>query len=538
MHLPNLNYKLLGIVSVGAVLFGVLNGYVIFPQILKAVLKRNLQLRPGSQMRPLFDKIPFPLDFKVYLFNITNPDDVVKGAKPHLQEVGPYIFDEWKTRENPDENVVDDTIEFTMVDTFTFRPDKSSGLTGDEIITMPHLIIVATLMAVLRDRAPMIPLVTKALDIIFEPKSPFVTAKAMDLMFNGIDIDCDKSDFRAIAVCEAIHTESQGVLVKDEEKKIYTVSLLGHKNGTEVGRFKVYRGIKNIKDLGRIATVNEKAEQNIWDGDECNKIKGTDSTIFPPFMTKEEGLWTFTPDICRSLAAHYVKKSSYAGMPTSLYSLDLGDLKNQPELHCFCHDPPDNCPPKGTMDLMPCIGAPIYGSKPHFLDSDVELLDSVTGLSPNRSLHDVYVNFELRSGTPLSAAKRLQFSMEFAPIEEYEMMSKVQKLMMPLFWIEEGVQLNKTYTNLLKYQLFLALKINSTLKWIGIVGGLFGMCFVGFALYNKQNEVLTTQTVPVVDKNKVSTIAMKNEAILGLNVNNSKSLNERINDVQNGMGKI
>lgn len=138
------------------------------------------------------------------------------------------IYSEWKTRENPDENVIDDTIEFTMVDTFIFRPDKSSGLTGDEMITIPHLVIVAGLMAVNRDRAPMIPLVGKALDIIFEAKSPFVTAKAMDIMFNGIDIDCNKSDFRAIAVCEAIHTEGQGVIVKDKEKKLYSVSLLGH----------------------------------------------------------------------------------------------------------------------------------------------------------------------------------------------------------------------------------------------------------------------------------------------------------------------
>lgn len=107
------------------------------------------------------------------------------------------------------------------------------------------------------------------------------------------------------------------------------------------------------------------------------------------------------------------------------------------------------------MDLMPCVGAPVYGSKPHFLDSDAELIDSIVGLNPNRSLHDVYVNFELRSGTPLSAAKRLQFSMSFEPIEEYEMMSKFPTLLMPLFWVEEGVQLNKTYTNLLKYQLFL-----------------------------------------------------------------------------------
>lgn len=86
------------------------------------------------------------------------------------------------------------------------------------------------------------------------------------------------------------------------------------------------------------------------------------------------------------------------------------------------------------------------------------------------------------------------------------------------------------------------MKINTTVKWIGIVGGLAGMCFAAFAVFNKQNEVLTTPTptVTAVEKNKVSTISMRNEAILGLDVNhvnNSKTLTERINDVHNGIVK-
>lgn len=44
-------------------------------------------------MRDMFTEVPFPLDFKIYLFNITNKDEVQTGGKPKLQQVGPYYFE-------------------------------------------------------------------------------------------------------------------------------------------------------------------------------------------------------------------------------------------------------------------------------------------------------------------------------------------------------------------------------------------------------------------------------------------------------------
>jgi hypothetical protein len=73
--------------------------------------------------------------------------------------------------------------------------------------------------------------------------------------------------------------------------------------------------------------LSSHRQQSTWEGEKCNEIKGTDSTIFPPFLTKEEGLWTFTPDICMSLRSHYVRDSSFDGMPSRIYSADFGDMK-------------------------------------------------------------------------------------------------------------------------------------------------------------------------------------------------------------------
>lgn len=97
-------------------------------------------------------------------------------------------------------------------------------------------------------------------------------------------------------------------------------------NGTESARFKTYRGVKNIHDLGRVIEYDGEPEVDAWDGDECNEIRGTESSIFPPFMAKEDGIWAFEANLCRSMKALYERPSKYRGIPTLRYHLDLGDI--------------------------------------------------------------------------------------------------------------------------------------------------------------------------------------------------------------------
>lgn len=56
-------------------------------------IPKQLRLTPSTQSREMFEVIPFPLEYKLYLFNVTNKDEVMAGGKPNLQEIGPYHFE-------------------------------------------------------------------------------------------------------------------------------------------------------------------------------------------------------------------------------------------------------------------------------------------------------------------------------------------------------------------------------------------------------------------------------------------------------------
>lgn len=36
--------------------------------------------------------IPQPLNFKVFIFNVTNPNEVIEGGTPMVKEIGPYVY--------------------------------------------------------------------------------------------------------------------------------------------------------------------------------------------------------------------------------------------------------------------------------------------------------------------------------------------------------------------------------------------------------------------------------------------------------------
>ncbi|XP_014214799.1 sensory neuron membrane protein 1-like isoform X2 [Copidosoma floridanum] len=430
----------LGVGGVGLFVFGVTFGLVIFPEILKFMVHQQVNLKPGSQLRPLWSKFPFALDFRIYLFNVTNAEEVKNGAKPKLHEVGPYYFEEWQEKVDLQDREDDDTVDYTVKNKWFFKPEMSEGLTGEEELIVPHIFMLAMVMTIVREKASMIPLVSKAVDSIFKnPDNVFVRVKAMDVIVNGLPIDCTVKDLAGSAVCSEIKKNSDELMKDDED--MFRFSLIGAKNDTPTKkRLRVLRGVNNQMDVGRVVEYDGKPNISTWGDKYCDTFNGTDGTVFHPFFKEKEDIVSFAPDICRSLSIGYERPSSYKEFNTARYTAFLGDPNTIPWQKCYC-PPPDTCLGKGLIDTYRCTGVPIVLSHPHFYLGDETYLRMVHGLNPSKDKHEIWLEFEPLTGVPLIAMKRIQVNVMVQKVEKFKIMKNFPEALLPLFWIEEGVAL-------------------------------------------------------------------------------------------------
>ncbi|XP_065158178.1 sensory neuron membrane protein 1-like isoform X2 [Atheta coriaria] len=511
--------------SIVGFLFIVIFGWVVFPRLIKSQIKNMLALKQGNEIRDMYVKVPFPLTFKVYMFNVTNPLEISeKGAMPIVQEIGPYIYDEWKEKVDTVDDESDDTMEYRIKNTFIFNRAQSGSLTGDEVITMLHPLIAGIAMAVEREKPGALALVNKALTSIYRnPTHPFLTTTVDALLFSGVDIACNVTDFAGKAVCTQLRNEAKDLI--EIEPGIFRFSLFGPKNGTIGQKVKVKRGVQNIMDLGQVVEFEGKPKLDMWGSEECNTYGGTDSTIFPPFLKEEDGLVSFAPDICRRLPAYYVENTKYDGISVRRYSADFGDQSKVKAEKCYCPSE-DFCYKKGIHDMYKCVGAPFVASLPHFYLSDESYQKGVRGLNPTKDKHEIIILFESLTGSPVFAKKRMQFSLPIHAIPKVTTMANMPDVMMPLFWVEEGVELNRTWTGQLR-TLFTTLKVVKVTKWLVLLGTLGGMGGAGYMMYQLQQQSVTITPVHTVNPNdlkngKNNTISMV--AQNGNNIRNGTSV--------------
>lgn len=138
-----------------------------------------------------------------------------------------FSCSEWKNKYDMVDDEEHDTLEYRMKNTLIFRPDLSAPLTGNEIITAVHPLVMGMPLAINVDKKPMLSMAAEAIQAIFKnPATPFWTGRVMDLLFDGFDIDCSSTDFAAQGTCAVLASgDVQGVRVINETS--LKLSLMG-----------------------------------------------------------------------------------------------------------------------------------------------------------------------------------------------------------------------------------------------------------------------------------------------------------------------
>ncbi|VEN39166.1 unnamed protein product [Callosobruchus maculatus] len=434
-------------------------GFLALPGIVDDKIWEMKVLKEGTEQWGMFMKMPFPFTFKVYIYNIKNPDDIMEGAKPVMEELGPFVYKVYKWKSEVKRDEMDGEISYNEYQRYEFDKEASGKYNEDDVVTVmnsPYL----TMFYKVQDLQPqMVPMLDQSTTPIFgENDGPFMKVKVSDYMFKGVKI-CEhgaKDDMLANMAC------------KEVAKK---------KNNSHLGRFTIKSGLQKKEDAGTLTKYDGKPYTKIWKGGNsiCNKIRGV-TTIFPTKVNQNMTFDAYSEDICRSMTLAYQRPEVVKGVTGFRFvvkndTFDYSEEENQ----CFCTNqtkdasPLTGCMKNGLCDLSTCTGGPVILSFPHLLYADPEHANGVDGLKPNQSDHETFVVLEPLSGFPLKLAQRVQFNIFLRPIDGA---SKLQN----------STILDDKLIGMLNTKLFKTLKTATIIKWFVMISGL-GCTVLSLCLY-------------------------------------------------------
>ncbi|XP_075990615.1 sensory neuron membrane protein 2 [Anticarsia gemmatalis] len=449
--------------------------FVVIPIIVKNAIISEVVLEDGSIQLERFEEVPFPLNFTVRIFNLSNSAEVLTGAVPVMDEIGPYVYKLKQWREF--EDVQEDVIKYRRVEHFEFDAEASYPNTEDDMVTIVNVPYHAIIQVAETFYPNLASLLNLAMNGIFgQNNSPIATYRVQDLLFNGVPI-CRNAGLLAGVACNIIRdigANAQNLEEQPDGSLLFSV--LDYKQDKPSKLYEVFRGINEPADLGRIIRFDNATYFDFWTNEmiqqeeeeveqvsACNMINGTDAGIFAPFIDREDHLDAINTDICRSVELRYEAEAEYQGIPTARFTADEWLLDN--DEGCFCLNVTtgvnreDGCLLKGAMELYTCVGAFLVMTYPHFLFADERYRDGVIGMEPVEEDHKIFIELEPNTGTPVRGAKRAQFNIFMRPVSGIPATSNLHTALVPFIWVEEAIALPDDFVDLLAGRLLRSLEL-------------------------------------------------------------------------------
>ncbi|XP_041107147.1 lysosome membrane protein 2-like [Polyodon spathula] len=390
----------------------------VFQTLLHNIVKKQSVLKEGADVFKSWQNPPPPVYMQYYFFNLTNAEAVLQGGKPAVEEIGPYTYREYRPRENVTFLENGTMVSALSPKTFVFRRDMSSGDPEVDLITTVNIPAVAVMEQV---------------------KSSIILSSIISIGMQSIGVDM----FMTRTVHELLWGFKDPLLTrlrlfKPEVEEYF--GLMYKKNGTSDDKFVFRTGIQDYKDFGKIVSWNGESKMKWWSSNESNMINGSDGSAFHPLIGKNELLYIFSPDLCRSIYLTFEKDVEIKGIPAYRFSPPpevLASPEINPANAGFCV-PAGQCLGTGVLKISVCRkGAPVVISFPHFYQADQKYVDAIEGLSPNKDDHETFLDINPLGGFPVRACKRAQINILLDRIVGFP--KNLNQTLFPVMFINESV---------------------------------------------------------------------------------------------------
>ncbi|KAM9260007.1 scavenger receptor class B member 1 isoform 3-T3 [Cariama cristata] len=353
----------------------------------------NVRIDPNSISFSMWKDIPVPFYMSVHFFEVLNPKEVLQGAKPVLNQRGPYVYREFRYKTNITFHD-NDTVSFLEYRKLFFQPHLSNG-SEEEYIVVPNILMMGA--AVMMENLPNFVKLLLSGALAGMKQEAFMNRTVGEIMWGYED-----------PLIDTINMFVPG-LIPFKGKFGLFVEL----NNSNSGLFTVNTGMKNISRVHMVDLWNGLKKVNYWRSSECNMINGTSGEMWPPFMSPTS-LEFYSPDACRSMTLVYKQSGKFKGVPTYRFVAPKTLFANgtdYPPNEGFCP-----CMQSGIQNVSTCrLNAPMFISHPHFYNADPALVNAVEGLHPSEAQHALFLDVHPSGSIEGSVLKQFYTNLVLIP---------------------------------------------------------------------------------------------------------------------------
>uniref|UniRef100_A0A2K6QYM1 Scavenger receptor class B member 2 n=1 Tax=Rhinopithecus roxellana TaxID=61622 RepID=A0A2K6QYM1_RHIRO len=378
----------------------------------------KIVLRNGTEAFDSWEKPPLPVYTQFYFFNVTNPEEILRGETPRVEEVGPYTYRELRNKANVQFGDNGTTISAVSNKAYVFERDQS---VGDPKIDLIRTLNIPVLTVIEWSRVHFLREIIEAMLKAYQQKL-FVTHTVDELLWGYKD-----------EILSLLH------VFRPDISPYF--GLFYEKNGTNDGDYVFLTGEDNYLNFTKIVEWNGK------------------TSVYITFSDYE----------------------SVQGLPAFRYKVPAEILANTSDNAGFCI-PEGNCLGSGVLNVSICKnGAPIIMSFPHFYQADERFVSAIEGMHPNKEDHETFVDINPLTGIILKAAKRFQINIYVKKLDDFVETGDIRTMVFPVMYLNESVLIDRETASRLKSVINTTLIITNIPYIIMALGVFFGLVFTWLA---------------------------------------------------------